>query len=132
MPEERARADVLGCFDAYINAFYRSLKAWRRGNQLGGRLQAAASAMHLVQVLFALERRWPPYYDHLAGQLDTLASQSWPPGYLHDALLRLVATGDPKFQQELEAKVEVLLRARGFEMNLWEGEIDRVKAFLFD
>ena len=132
MPEERARADVLGCFDAYINAFYRSLKAWRRGNQLGGRLQAAASAMHLVSLLFALERRWPPYHDRLVGQLGTLASQGWPPGYLHDALLRLVQTGDPRFQQELEAKVEMLLRARGFEVNLWEGEIERVKAFHFD
>jgi hypothetical protein len=132
MPEQRARADVLSWFDAYINAFYRSLKAWRRGNELGGRLQAAESSMHLVRVLFALERRWPPYHDRLVRQLDMLASQGWPPGYLHDALLRLVQTGDPKFQQELEAQVEALLRARGFEVNLWEGEIDRVKAFHFD
>jgi hypothetical protein len=43
-----------------------------------------------------------------------------------------VQTGDPKLQQELEAQVEALLRARGFEVNLWEGEIDRVKAFRFD
>ena len=27
MPDERARADVLAWFDAYLNAFYRSLKA---------------------------------------------------------------------------------------------------------
>jgi hypothetical protein len=132
IPEERAREDVLGWFDAYINAFYRSMKAWRRGNKLGGQLQAADSAMHLVRVLFAIERRWPPYHDRLVHQLDTLASQGWPPGYLHDALLRLVQTGDPKFQQELEARVEALMRARGFEVNLWEGEIDRVKAFRFD
>jgi hypothetical protein len=132
VPEQRARADALGWFDAYINAFYRSLKAWRRGNELGGRFQAAESAMHLVRVLFALERRWPPYHDRLPRQLDTLASQGWPPGYLHDALLRLVQTGDPKFQQQLELQVEALLRARGFEVNLWEGEIDRVKAFRFD
>jgi hypothetical protein len=132
MPDERASADVVGWFDAYINAFYRSLKAWRRGNELGGRLQAADSAMHLVRLLFALERRWPPYHDRLAGQLPTLASQGWPPGYLHTALLRLVQTGDPTFQQELELQVEALLRARGFEVNLWEGEIDRVKAFRFD
>jgi hypothetical protein len=132
VPDERARADVLGWFDAYINAFYRSLKAWRRGNELGGRLQAAESAMHLVRVLFALERRWPPYHDRLVQQLDTLARQGWPPGYLQDALLRLAQAGDPKFQQELELQVEALLRSRGFEVNLWEGEIDRVKAFRFD
>jgi hypothetical protein len=132
IPEERVRAEVAGWFDAYINAFYRSMKAWRRGNRLGGQLQAADSALHLVRVLFAVERRWPPYHDRLVHQLDTLASQGWPPGFLHDALLRLVQTGDPKFQQELEASVETLLRARGFEVNLWEGEIDRVKAFRFD
>src|SRR5215213_4847459 len=31
LSEERTHADVLGWFDAYLNAFYRSLKAWRRG-----------------------------------------------------------------------------------------------------
>jgi Domain of unknown function (DUF4037) len=132
IPEERVRAEVLGWFDAYINAFYRSMKAWRRGNKLGGQLQAADSAMHLVRVLFAIERRWPPYHDRLIHQLDTLASQGWPAGYLHEALLQLVQTGDPKLQQRLEAEVEALLRARGFEVNLWEGEIDRVKTFRFD
>jgi Domain of unknown function (DUF4037) len=132
MPEERARADVLGWFDAYLNAFYRSLKAWRRGNQLGGQLQAAESAMHVVRVLFALDRRWAPYHDRLVGQLDTLAGQGWPPGYLHDALIQLVQMGDPRLQQELEARVEALLRARGFEPDMWDGEIERVKVFRFD
>jgi hypothetical protein len=130
--EERAHTDVLNWFDAYINAFYRSLKAWRRGNELGGQLQAAESVMHLVRVLFALERRRPPYHDRLVWQLDTLDIQGWPPGYLRHVLLQLVQTGDPRLQQELELHVETLLRARGFEVNLWEGEIDRVKAFRFD
>jgi hypothetical protein len=129
---ERARDEVLGWFDAYLNAFYRSLKAWRRGNVLGAQLQAAESVMHLVRVLFALEQRWPPYHDRLVGQLDTLAQQGWPPGYLHEVLLRLVQTGDPTLQQEVEAQVENLLRARGFEVNLWDGTIDRVKAWKFN
>jgi hypothetical protein len=77
---------------------YRSLKAWRRSNELGARLQAAESAMHLVRCLFALEQRWTPYHDRLDGQLDTLGvAQNWPPGYLKDALLRLVSTGAPRF-----------------------------------
>jgi hypothetical protein len=132
LSEERAQTDVLTWFDAYLNAFYRSLKAWRRGNELGGRLQAAESVMHLVRVLFALERRRPPYHDRLVWQLDTLDTQGWPPGYLRHVLLQLVQTGDPRLQQELELQVETLLRARGFAVNLWEGEIDRVKAFHFD
>ena len=65
-------------------------------------------------------------------QIDTLADQGWPPGYLHTTLLRLVQTGDPALQQDLELKVEALLRARGYEFSLWEGEIDRVKAFVFN
>jgi uncharacterized protein DUF4037 len=133
MSEEQAHAAVLSWFDAYINAFYRSLKAWRRGNELGGRLQAADSVMHLAHVLFALERRWAPYHDRLVWQLDALdSSQGWPPGALRHTLLQLLQTGDPRLQQELELQVEALLRARGFAVNLWEGEIDRVKAFRFE
>jgi hypothetical protein len=133
MSDEQAHAAVLSWFDAYINAFYRSVKAWRRGNELGGRLQAAASVMYLVHVLFALERRWAPYHDRLVWQLDTLeSSQGWQPGALRHTLLQLLQTGDPRLEQELELKIEALLRARGFEVNLWGGEIDRVKAFHFE
>jgi hypothetical protein len=78
-PAEPARADVAAWFDAYLNAFYRSMKAWRRGDELGGRLQAAESAIALIRTLFALERRWPPYHDRLARQLDSLSDQGWPP-----------------------------------------------------
>jgi hypothetical protein len=110
MSDEQTHAAVLSWFDAYINAFYRSLKAWRRGNELGGRLQAAASVMYLVHV----------------------SSQGWQPGALRHTLLQLLQTGDPRLEQELELKIEALLRARGFEVNLWGGEIDRVKAFHFE
>jgi hypothetical protein len=134
MPEEKARADAPGWFDAYLNAFYRSLKAWRRGDELGGRLQAAESAMHLVRVLFSLERRWTPYHDRLGPQLETLASQGWPPGYLREALIALVSTGDPTLQQELEARVEALMRERGHGhvVDAWDGEIERVRGFRFE
>lgn len=133
MPEEKAKADAGGWFDAYLNAFYRSLKAWRRGDALGGRLQAAESAMHLVRVLFSLERRWPPYHDRLGPQLELLQAQGWPSGYLHEALLGLVTTGDPKLQQDLEARVESLMRERGYGgvVDGWDGEIERVRGFLF-
>ena len=102
---------------------YRSLKAWRRGDELGGRLQAADSAMHLLRTLFSLERRWPPYYDRLGTQLAALDAQGWPPGYLREALLGLVRTGDPTLQQELAARVEALMRARGYGqvIDAWDG-----------
>jgi hypothetical protein len=122
---------VLAWFDAYLNAFYRSLKAWRRGNELGARLQAAESAMHVVRVLFALERCWPPYHDRLATQLERLSSQGWEPGYLEATLLQLVRTGDPNLQQELEGRVEALVRGRGYDVDLWDGEIERVRSWGF-
>jgi hypothetical protein len=134
MPEEKAQVDAPAWFDAYLNAFYRSLKAWRRGDELGGRLQAADSAMHLVRTLFSLEQRWTPYHDRLRPELDTLTSQGWPPGVLHEALLGLVSTGDPRRQQELEPRVEALMRQRGHGhvVDAWGGEIERVRAFRFE
>ena len=53
LAEEEARADAAAWFDAYLNGFYRSLKASRGGDELGGRLQAAESAMVLVRALRA-------------------------------------------------------------------------------
>lgn len=131
---DKAAADAPAWFDAYLNALCRSLKAWRRNNELGARLQAAESAMHLVRCLFALEQPWAPYHDRLVGQLDTLNEvQNWPSGYLQTALLRLARDADPAFQQELGTKVTALLRARGHGrvVDDWHGEIERVLAFSF-
>ena len=102
--------------------------------ELGARLQAAESAMHLVRTLFALERRWIPYHDRLARDLEGLATQGWRPGELHHALLRLLQTCDPALQQQLESRVEALLRARGFDgiVERWGGEIERVKSWRLD
>jgi hypothetical protein len=111
---EHAHACLAEHYDGYLNCFVRSLKAWRRGDELGGRMQAAESALHLVRTLFALERRWHPYHDQLAGPLRELESpQGWEEGELADALLRLVRDADPIFQQELELRVEALLDSRG-------------------
>lgn len=128
MPEEKARADAAAWFDAYLNSFYRSMKAWRRADQLGAQLHAADSAMHLVRMLFALERRWPPYHDRLRHELDTLRAENRPPGNLDEELLELVSDGGPQLQQSLAVDVIALMRARGFGHVLdgWGGEIERV------
>ena len=74
---------------------------------IGRQLHAAESALALIRLLFGLESRWPPYHDNLAAHLTEVEeAQGWPPGYLADALLRLVRDADPTFQQELEARVE--------------------------
>jgi hypothetical protein len=111
---EHAHANLDEIYDGYLNCFVRSLKAWRRGNELGARMQAAESALYLVRLLFALEHRWHPYHDQLAGPLGNLEqAQGWQAGELGDLLLRLVREADPSFQQELELRVEALLDSRG-------------------
>jgi hypothetical protein len=113
---EHARANLDEHYDGYLNCFVRSLKAWRRGNELGARMQASESSLHLVRLLFALERRWHPYHDQLAGPLRDLEPlQGWGTGELADGLLRLVRDADPTFQQELELRVESLLESRGVQ-----------------
>ena len=111
---EHAFDDLDELYDGYLNCFVRSLKAWRRGDELGGRMQAAESALYLVRTLFALEHRWHPYHDQLAAPLGELeVAQGWAAGELADAILRLVRDADPTFQQELELRVETLLESRG-------------------
>jgi hypothetical protein len=114
MPEDKARGDVAGWFDAYLNASYRSVKAWRRGDELAGRLCAADAVQHVVRLLFTLERRWPPYPDYFQVLIPTLPDADWSPGYLMNSLRELARTGSPARQQELEARIETILRQRGF------------------
>ena len=48
-------------YDGYLNGFYRSLKASRRGDEFAGRLEAVDSIRHLSELLFALDGRRAPY-----------------------------------------------------------------------
>ena len=118
-------------YDDYLNCFVRSIKAARRGDEIGRHLHAAESALALVRLLFGLESRWPPYHDNLAAFLPQVEeAQGWPPGYLSDALRRLVRHADPTFQQELEARVEILMSARDFQHD-WGDDLEPLKALRF-
>ena len=126
--------EIAETYDGYLNCFVRSLKAWRRGNELGGRMQAAHSGLCLVRLLFALERRWPPYHDQLGGSLRELeAAQGWEDGYLEAALTSVFDTGDPSFQQQLELGVESLLSSRGIAHE-WgpDDDLEPLKAHRFE
>jgi hypothetical protein len=109
----RAWEDLDELYDGYLNTFVRSIKAWRRGDELGGRLQAAHSCLCLIRLLFAAERRLAPYHDQLREPLFELErAQGWEEGYLADALSRVLATGDPATQQALELRVEAMFDSR--------------------
>lgn len=127
-----ARERTAAAYDDYLNSFVRSIKAARRGDDLGRRLHAAASALALVRTLFCLESTWPPYHDGLAAQLPAIEeAQGWPPGYVGDALVRLTSDADPTFQQELEARVEQLMSSRGIAHE-WGTDLEPLKALRFD
>ena len=130
----RARDDLDELYDGYLNCFFRSLKAWRRGDELGGRLQAAHSCLYLVRLLFAAERRSAPFHDQLGVPLRELERvQGWEEGFLADTLVRVLATGDPTLQQALELRVEALFDARGIA-HQWSPEdgLDAVKDHQFE
>lgn len=116
--------EVAELLDSYLNSFYRSLKAWRRGNELAGRLEALDSLRWLAQFLFALDGTLAPYPNAYVGRLGD---------FEHD-ILEVARTADPKAQQALQARVEKLARSRGLGhvYDGWEGDIERAMSFRFD
>lgn len=119
------RDELAELYDSYLNDFYRSLKAWSRGDELAGRLKASRSMWWLGEFLLGLEGRRAPYPGAWTGRL----------GELEPLVLDVLRTGDPRRQQELQAKVERVATARGFRdvYDGWTGgEIDRVMALRFD
>jgi hypothetical protein len=127
-----ARDNTATAYDGYLNSFVRSMKSARRGDELGRQLHAAESALALIRTLFGLESTWPPYHDELAPALPAIElAQGWPASYLTLALGRLVGDGDASFQQELEARVELLMTSRGVRHE-WGDDLEPLKALRFD
>jgi hypothetical protein len=133
IPEGQAEAMAASAYDGYLNGLYRSLKSWRRGNELGARLEAAQSVDFLVKTLFALERRWQPYGSRLIFHLEQLESQGWQVNELRDHFLDIITTANPRCQQTLARQVSTILRKRGFGhvYDEWNGEIDQILAWEF-
>jgi hypothetical protein len=128
LPPDRARRAAVGAYDAYLNGYYRSAKAHRRGDELGARLQAAESVAFLVKTLFALRGRLAPHHDRLVRQLPLVEDLAWPPGTLVPRLREVLRTADPGLQHALEREAAALLRAHGHGpvRDAWRGEIDRI------
>ena len=133
IPDERVSTEIAGSYDAYLNGLYRSLKSWRRGNTLGGRLEVAGTVDPLVHLLFALEAQWKPFPSRLPHHLAKLAPQGWQGNEVAEHLLDLVGTGDPYRQQAFAQRVVALLRERGFHYIYegWNGQIDQAPAWPF-
>ena len=124
---EAAAARVSDEYDDYLNYWVRSIKAWRRGDELGGRLHAAASVYPLLRALFGLERQWPPYHDQLEARLHELERlQGWGSGELRTQIIALLEGGAPGVQQRLQTRVEALFRSRGVE-HQWGDDLEPLK-----
>ncbi|MBC8075678.1 MAG: hypothetical protein H7Y32_06335 [Chloroflexales bacterium] len=133
MLPDHAQTAIAASYDGYLNGLYRSLKSWRRGNTLGGRLESAGTVDSLLHLLFALEEHWRPFSSRLPYHLAELAPQGWQPNEVADRLLDLIGTGDPYRQQAFAQRVIALLRERGFHhvYESWNGQIDQALAWPF-
>jgi hypothetical protein len=118
------RKELAELYDNYLNDFYRSMKAWRRGRELGARIKGGRSLWWLGQFLLGLDGERAPYPHAWGGRL----------GELEPLILEVARTGDPRRQQELQAAVEQVATAHGFRdvSDAWDGDIDRVMEFDFE
>ena len=118
------RDELAELYDNYLNDFYRSLKAWRRGRELGARVKSSRSLWWLGQFLLALDGLRAPYPGAWTGLL----------GDLEPLMLEVARTSDPRRQQELQARVERIAAEHGFRdvYDAWNGDIDRVMEFRFE
>ena len=72
-----------------------------------------------------------PYFDSLTARLPEIEeAQGWEPGFLRAAIMHLLETGDPTFQQQLEARMEDLLASRGLRHE-WGDDLEPLKALHF-
>ncbi|HVM15994.1 MAG TPA: hypothetical protein VM290_00230 [Gaiellaceae bacterium] len=132
-PPEEAPRVAFDAYDAYLNGFVRSVRAWQKGEELGARLHASESVAWLVKALFALEGRVAPYHDRLSvDALAPLRGQGWQPDELRAGFLEVARDAAPARQQELERRVEAVMEARGVRAHAdWGEQLERLKAARF-
>ncbi|MGQ9697146.1 MAG: hypothetical protein ACUVRO_04045 [Armatimonadota bacterium] len=130
---DKAHSDTAGWLDAYLNSFYRAMKAARRRNALAAHLHAAESMQYLLKTLFSLHGTVTPYYDRLQASWGLLTKVPWRNGGLERRIHHILRTADPTAQQKLEAEVEELMRSEGYGhvIDAWGGELERVRSFRF-
>jgi hypothetical protein len=116
-----SREEAAELYDGYLNDLYRSLKAWRRGQELAARVECGRSLRYVGELLFALDGRRAPYPKEWGGRL----------GELEPLVLEVARTAEPAAQQRLCRAIVELAAARGYAdvYDAWDGDIDRVLAY---
>lgn len=110
-------------YDGYLNDFYRSMKAWKSGNELAARIECGRSLRFLGELVFALDGIRAPYPKEWRGNL----------GELEPLILEVARTGAPDLQQKLCVLIRDRAARRGYShvYDAWTGDIDHVLAFEF-
>jgi len=110
-------------YDGYLNDFYRSMKAWKMGNELAGRIECGRSLRYLGELVFALDGVRAPYPKEWHGKL----------GDLEPRILEVARTGAPHLQQELCVIVRDRAAQRGYSRvyEAWTGDIEHALSFDF-
>jgi predicted nucleotidyltransferase len=111
-------------YDGYLNDVYRSLKAWRRGDELAGRIECGRSLRFVGELVFALDGVRAPYPKEWRGKLVEF----------EPLILEVARTGAPRLQQELCVRVRERAEQRGYSAvyDAWTGDIDHALAFAFE
>lgn len=102
--------------DAYLNGLLRSLKCFRDGDRLAGRLEATRSLPYLFETMFGSEGRWAPYAKDPEWELRDfpLRRAPLPTGLLLRHVGRVLRSGDVRSQRALFLAIEQNLRPRGY------------------
>ena len=129
LPAESASRVAAEALDSYVNSYYRSAKAARKGLVPESRLDAAESVPWLLVALFAVDGRVRPYNTYLRWELENhplSAGEGWSAETLVPRLAQIVCDGDAGEQQRLFRDVEALFRARGFGglFDGWKPDLD--------
>jgi hypothetical protein len=113
--------------DAYLNGFYRSMKANRRRNELGALLEGAMSIKYLVACIYSLNNLIPPYEDRIQETISSLEKLPLPLEDLLSCFKNIIKTADPVKQAYLFRANESLFRKHGFSsvFDAWEGKLDQ-------
>ncbi|MCX6743714.1 MAG: nucleotidyltransferase domain-containing protein [Candidatus Parcubacteria bacterium] len=126
LSKDKKEEYIKGQLDAYVNSFYRSVKAIAKNESLGARLEAANSIPLLLNALFGLHNRITPFPNYLSRELKTLPMAKLPfsSGKFLNILMKILKTGDLKTQQLLAKTVEKLFRKSGYGSVLdnWSGK----------
>ena len=129
LPKADQKSWINSSLDAYTNAFFRSVKAKKKGYDLGSHIEATASIPPLLNALFGLELRHAPFYGYLEKELEVYPLKNLPiPKLKLLEDIKMILKGDIKTQQKLFGSVKKFFIQHGYKkvFDDWEGRDEKI------